>query len=76
MSQARLASTRAVFSCVCDWSATISKPRRLAQGVDGSPPVLCRRDALYVRYGSDSVAKVFLSHRLQIFRAVGAAIEY
>jgi hypothetical protein len=24
----------------------------------------------------DSVAKVFLSHRSQIFRAVGAAIEY
>ena len=26
--------------------------------------------------GADSVAKVFLSHRPQIFRAVGAAIEY
>jgi hypothetical protein len=25
---------------------------------------------------ADSVAKVFLSHRPQIFRAVGAAIEY
>jgi hypothetical protein len=25
---------------------------------------------------ADSVAKVFLSHRSQIFRAVGAAIEY
>jgi hypothetical protein len=27
-------------------------------------------------FGADSVAKVFLSHRSQIFRAVGAAIEY
>jgi hypothetical protein len=29
-----------------------------------------------VRFGIDSVAKVFLSHRSQIFRAVGAPIEY
>ena len=29
-----------------------------------------------VRFGADCVAKVFLSHRSQIFRAVGAAIEY
>jgi hypothetical protein len=27
-------------------------------------------------FGADSVAKVFLSHQLRIFRAVGAAIEY
>ena len=29
-----------------------------------------------VCYRGDCVAKVFLSHRSQIFRAVGAAIEY
>jgi hypothetical protein len=46
----------------------------------------CRSKRPKVRFGSkatleegpllaDSVAKVFLSHRSQIFRAVGAAIE-
>jgi len=29
-----------------------------------------------VCFREDTVAKVFLSHRSQIFRAVGAAIEY
>ena len=36
------------------------------------------RNAIVCKWqrGADSVAKVFLSHRSQIFRAVGAAIEY
>ena len=60
-------------------TSELSHSRRFddVHAMSGLPPIATElRTSLEVRFHSDSVAKVFLSHRSQIFRAVGAAIEY